>query len=475
MKVNFIKKATALMIASIIICGAFTSCGDKEDTQTNDNTEKTEITSKDVTEDNETLSEDTDDNETLAEDTSDETELPDEPLTPIDIETPGGVVVVGKVCKDDDGWYLAPETPLNVNFTYYEDPLVYDELTKIRFFTVDEDGIEKSLYNGQTVTVSGTFSVYRDLFDKLYIFPYSIKLGKLVTESYAAPDLEAPDTSQTQYNPSIPLPDIMKPTVNNGHYEYNVYMLSLETLETMGNDYVDFYIDFVDAFLNHEEKCHCPEEMYAEMLTSVVYYEFPLYDACAEFFNFFEDYDDETKTITIKYKYGKEEHDAVIEEFFKSANEMLATTAPGQSEQRMAQNIYHELCTRMTYDYSALDDISRKEARYAYLEHTGVCITFANVYNQLLTRVGIEATVAACEYDLTSGHAWSAVKLNDKWYFCDPTFELSFNDGTAYRYFGTNYDERLKAGLGENGITFGRFGTITKYEDIVADEMIKII
>ena len=30
-----------------------------------------------------------------------------------------------------------------------------------------------------------------------------------------------------------------------------------------------------------------------------------------------------------------------------------------------------------------------------------VCVTFANVYNQLLTQVGIKTTTATCEYDAT--------------------------------------------------------------------------
>lgn len=65
-----------------------------------------------------------------------------------------------------------------------------------------------------------------------------------------------------------------------------------------------------------------------------------------------------------------------------------------------AKNIYHELCSRMVYDNSALEDFERKNSYYAYLHNSGVCVIFANVYNQLLTQVGNKTTTATCEYDV---------------------------------------------------------------------------
>ena len=55
----------------------------------------------------------------------------------------------------------------------------------------------------------------------------------------------------------------------------------------------------------------------------------------------------------------------------------------------------------MTYDYSAMEEIERKESYYAYLNNSGVCITFANVYNQLLTQVDRHKV----EFVWVKGHA----------------------------------------------------------------------
>ena len=325
------------------------------------------------------------------------------------------------------------------------------------------------VYVGETVTVKGTFSFYRDDFEKLYMLPYMIQIGKTVEASYAAPDLEAPDLTQSRYDPSIPLPKAMDVTLQDGKYVYNPFMLSVESLELMGNDFATFYCDFVDAFLNYRQECPCPDKEFAEMLSTIIYYEFPMYDICAESFEYVKHYDAQKQTVTIAYQYDQATHQQKIDEFMESANAFLSTTAPDQTQVELAKNIYHQLCTRVTYDDSALTEIERKNAYYAYMEGSGVCVTFTNVYNQLLTRVGIQTTTAQCDYSLTMGHVWSVITLDGKKYFCDPTFELNVLDGTTYRYFGQTYAQRLEDGMGVKGITVGRYYPYAIDETFLSD------
>ena len=150
---------------------------------------------------------------------------------------------------------------------------------------------------------------------------------------------------------------------------------------------------------------------------------------------------------------------------------MLADVTTDMSEVEKAKTIYHALCTRMTYDDSALEELERKNSYYAYLNNSGVCITFANVYNQLLMQVGVKATVATCDYKPTMGHAWSVVTLDGKDYFCDPTFELSQNKGNGYIYFGMSYADRIKDGTGKDGIRAGKYYfTHGVTPDMIADK-----
>ena len=379
-------------------------------------------------------------------------------VTPVDIETDGGVVLVGGIVFDEDEWYFQPEQPLNIKFQYiFDEPSVYTEQTRIKMFAPEADGVEKALYLGQTVTAEGTFSFYRDDFETLYFLPYTITVGKNVESSHSAPGLMPPDEPENLYDPSIPLPECMDTMIVDGEYYYNAFMLSEETLEFMGNDFADFYVDFVDAFLNYKTELPCPEKRYAEMLSVVISDEFPLYNACAEPFEFFRHYDSEKGTVSIEYRYDKEKFDEVVEQFFTAANKLLTAAKPGQTDEEKARNIYHALATTMTYDYSALEELERKESYYAYLENSGVCITFANVYNQLLTQVGIRTTLAHCDNIDTIGHTWSVITVDGKQYFCDPTYELSYDEGNGYRFFGMNYAERIADGTGAMGIRYGRY------------------
>ena len=393
---------------------------------------------------------------------------------PIDIETIGGVVIVGTVGFDDAGWYIAPERPLNITYEYFLDnPSVFPEQTRINLIDPKDDGKDKTLYLGHTVTVSGTFRFVRDDFETLYLAPYSVTMGKIVEESYADPELRAPDGPVDLYDRTQPLPKYLEPMIWDGKYSYNAFMLSEETLQLLGNDFALFYCDFVDAILGYRSEVPCPERAYAEMLGTVIYYDFPIFNACAQPFEFFKHYDNETNTINIEYKYGEDEHRALIDRFLTAADELLATVTPDMSDVEKAKNIYHELCTRMVYDDSALEDLERKDSHFAYLHNSGVCVTFANVYNQLLTQVGIKTTLATCEYDATMGHVWSVVTLDGEDYFCDPTFELPYDNGNGYIYFGMNYADRIKDGLGTGGIRAGRYYTYAVWPEMIAEESLE--
>lgn len=448
------KKLIAIMLALVLMCGCLFACGKNNDTEVNVGTESS---AEGTT------------NTSKTEDVTQTSEP--EVQTPIDIETIGGVVIVGKIGTDDNGWYIQPEQPLNITYTYFQDnPAVYTEQTRIQMFDPADDGVEKALYIGKTVTVAGTFRFYRDDFETLYFAPYTITLGKNAECSYSAPDLLPQQEPENLYDPSVPLPEIMDPIIIEDTYSYNMYMLSRETLEFMGNDFADFYIKFVDAFLNYKTECYCPDRNYAEMLSTVINYEMPLYNACAEPFEFFRHYDAEKGIVCINYKYDKETFDEIKEQFYAFANELMADVRTYQSDEEKARHIYHAISSRMTYDYSALEEFERKDDYYAYLYQSGVCVTFANVYNQLLTQVGILTTLAHCDNADTIGHTWSVVTLEGEQYFCDPTYELSYDNGTGYRFFGMNYADRTANGVGAMGIRYGRYYMHPMDESMIAQQ-----
>lgn len=363
---------------------------------------------------------------------------------PISIETPAGAVLVGTVRKDADGWSLQTEQPVNVTLTELMDhPEVSDHQTGIRMFETDAYSLGN--FRDCTVTVQGMLQNYRGA-GTLYLYPCLIEVGRTVDVGRAMPELTYPEAiSSGDYDPSVPLPEKMRPVIRNGKYVYNFYSLSRNTLEQMGNDYAAFYMDFVDAFLSYKTSCPCPEKFYADLFTSIMFYEFPLFYADGDY-DLFTGYDSGTKTIHWSYIKTRTEHDRLIADFESAANSILAAVDVSASDALRAQQLYHAFCPLMTYDYPTLENGAYREPYHAYVDHRGVCITFAGALSQLFTRIGIQSTLATSDTSTGEGHAWDMITIDGKNYFCDATYELTVQGGTVYAYYGMTLDQRLADG-----------------------------
>ena len=360
-----------------------------------------------------------------------------------DIETTGGAVLVGSIQKDDSGLYLTPETSLNIKCN---DPsgnaYAFTGVTALRLSSSLQD-IE---YLGSIVTVSGRLQADNGG-SELYIYPYKIDYGKRAAASCAAPDLEPSSGESDVYEPWRPLPEKMRPTVKDGAYVYNPYALSTAALRYMGSDFADFYISFIDAYLNYDTSVPCPSRRYADMLPRILEYEFPLYGA-ELVFDTLTFYDPASGSIRWSYSTGsRAEHDALVESFYAEANEFLGGAATGMGEKEIAMTVYHNITTRVKYDYDILRAgyVPAYHPSYrAYHEHTGICSAFARTYAQMLTQVGITAEL--CATDMRGeivGHAWVIASINGSNYFFDPTYELSTTAGQGYVYFGMTLATRL--------------------------------
>ena len=235
-------------------------------------------------------------------------------------------------------------------------------------------------------------------------------------------------------------------------------MVSKETLYRFDNDFINFYLEFVDAFLNYKTSIKCPNKNYADYLFSILDYQFPVFFADGEY-DFSKVYNRENKTMNWSYtSKSKEEHNKLIKDFEKEANKFLEGVNEKQSDSKKAQTIYHNLSKVISYDYSALESFAGAESYYVYVNHTGICHSFAYTYNQLLTQVGIESTIAIGQpKNASMGHVWSVIKINGTYYFADPTYEISYKNGTVYKFYGmgiklresTNeyYEDNIKIGM----------------------------
>ncbi len=385
---------------------------------------------------------------------------------PISISTPEGVVLVGKIEKDDC-FYFVPDQPLDVEYTGMGDTaLTFKGLTRFDMFDTDIDGIDKTPYVGKQVTVSGILRTVRGNIEKLYLHAYSVEEGNTAGKSHAASDIEPPNTdSTTKYDSSVPLPTKMASSVKNGHYVYNPYMLSLEAIQSKGNGFAEFYVDVIDAVLGYKSTVACSDDDYAAALSTVLYYEFPLYGVTFEC----EYAGAGSKEVKIKYLVSREEQEKTAEKLFECINEYLKDAKPEQSEIMKAEIVYHALCSSVSYDYDAAESRKNIASYYAYVEKTGICVTFAAAYSQLLTQVGIVNTEAAGNSTQGTAHAWNVITINGKNYFCDPTYELGWKNGSVFAYFGQTVANRENDGFPRENYTVGRY-IITSADDAEISE-----
>ena len=154
------KKYVAVFVMLVLLCSCLSGCLkmdvlDPEEATSNKEPGQTIPT----TETNNTDSSENTTQPTEAEDV-DSTEQEETVLkTPVDIDTVGGAVIVGVIGYDGQGWYLQPEQPLNVTYEYFLDnPSLFPEQTRIAMFDPAVDGVEKTRYLGQTVTMDSRIS-----------------------------------------------------------------------------------------------------------------------------------------------------------------------------------------------------------------------------------------------------------------------------------------------------------------------------
>ena len=454
----------------IALCLALCGCADSEKKPSS------EITSGDVETalTPETEAETTE--ETKVEETTSapETQPTEEPWQTVDgktaVITDGGAVVVGRLTRNSGGWSFALDEPLYVELTLSDGSVCsYREVTKMKMYEVGTDGIEKGVYLGTTVTVSGRLSVENDI---IYVTPYEITMGKNVARSYGDPSVTKPEPAESKLDLTVPLPEKTNATFVDGVYKYNPYRLSDETLEKLGNGFADFYIEFVDSYLAYKSSCPCDNELYAKYLSSVLFYECPVFEANG-IYDYSVDYDKENGKINIRYGSDYDSHQKLISDFFKAADKLVSNALEGMTEAQRAKAVYHALATSVQYDYVALEKLDKNNPYYAYTIGRGVCITFSMTFVQLLEQVGIDATIVSGQMVNGEAHVWSYATIDGKNYFFDPTFESSRDKGVGYVYFGMSLGERTKDGTGFRGMSIGRYDVMTVEEADVSAESIE--
>jgi hypothetical protein len=161
----------------------------------------------------------------------------------------------------------------------------------------------------------------------------------------------------------------------------------------------------------------------------------------------FDSYNADTKTGTINYRSATaEEHQNYISAFTGEVTDIiLGCLQDGDSDLLKSLALYQEFTSSVLYNEDLSED--KITPYYAIMDKQGLSQSIAGAYAYLLRQAGVTAnTCSGLTQDSTAAHEWCILKLDDKYYYADPTFENGETGGLGLSYFGMTAAERQDAG-----------------------------
>ena len=142
---------------------------------------------------------------------------------------------------------------------------------------------------------------------------------------------------------------------------------------------------------------------------------------------------DGTNNLNIKLAMSYETTEEQEKALKDKADAILAKlNLDGASDYEKVRAIYNYICSNVTYDYDHLNDDSYRLKYTAYaaaVNGTAVCSGVADLFYYLATAAGLEARIT-----INDVHAWNVVKVDGRYYYLDPTWDLGLKE-SEYRYF----------------------------------------
>lgn len=155
--------------------------------------------------------------------------------------------------------------------------------------------------------------------------------------------------------------------------------------------------------------------------------------------------------ISWEYSSTAEEHQKIIVDFEAQINDYFRCLKKGDNEIVRAIELYRYYTSQITYDYSLYNNgewlgdanFDNSSGYYGLINKTGVCQSFSWAYCFLLAQANIDAYAVAGGEAPANSHQWTMLKLDNKWYFADPTFDVG---GFSLKHFGQTMIERENDG-----------------------------
>lgn len=233
-------------------------------------------------------------------------------------------------------------------------------------------------------------------------------------------------------------------------YEVDYFKISPMIEDNVGKDVVDAALKVIKAFLNYENNASVVisgnSTRFLNDMGYVINCTCPMFGALTDY-NEMTSYDENHKVVTWDFFVSEDEFRKKVAEFTEIVEEYLSVIDKEDSESMKAILLYYKMIQNASYDYEILGDAyeTMDEAEYHLRESS---------YNVLVNKKGICTNLSQTlmflytQAELTSGtvlhqggagaHMWSIVKIDDKYYYCDPTWDV----GASPKTFGITADDR---------------------------------
>lgn len=138
--------------------------------------------------------------------------------------------------------------------------------------------------------------------------------------------------------------------------------------------------------------------------------------------------------------------------FNRMANKFLDAVSGVETEYEKALMLYNILEEYIEYDYSALSgsiyDSNRMKSYSAYgaiVDGKAVCEGYAEAYQYLLQRLGIQSFIVTGTSKEGESHEWNLLKLDGKYYYADVTWDdVGTIDNLYHSYFSITTERLLE-------------------------------
>lgn len=262
-------------------------------------------------------------------------------------------------------------------------------------------------------------------------------------------------------------PEQTPETADRYDYIFDPHVIADEYVEIYGESFKDHYFSFCDAILNAQDSfiCTSMEEFHTMMTVS---------RSCLPLATFLVDTDNvyvKDQKGYLSYKYEKDELPDLISSFIDKVTTSITTAVPYEVPDHLkAMQLLTYVAKKDAFDYEHdLDDMLDTNAYRAIMKDIGICQEIAGEYIYYLLQTGIDAIIcSSLNSDKSEAHEWALVKLDGRYYHCDPTYTIEYPD--SLYFFGMNDIQRSYYGdFPTDYFSYGDSDLLT-YEQFKADD-----